>query len=590
MLKFSRNSNVDIPLYDVRIRGKEFVLVDRAKMTRVYYYERTRSETLAALAKKVMVANSCYGHVELSKPSVVSYLREIERVSESYFYPKKNQREPSLDAKFVLAKIYNNGLAREFLDYYVEYTSSKSKCDRISKVLQRLVDHGEVSREGVPLYRLYYTVKEQENLRFNYKNEDLISLGGEYSPSFAVEDGYFLGWGDYAQSDLRIAYNLLIRDDWNAPIMDTYTDKYEGIGRVVAAYFKEEFNHELFLQERELYKAHTLATIYGLRSHMNAEANAFIKKFSTYLNSCPKYVEFFKRIEERFDLGLSLPITGYFGYEQFVPTENKHDATNKALNAPVQTGTSQIVILSVNKILEMFYERGYTEEDISIYMVRHDEPIFKIHNRVKKDLWILNQASTILVDNWTPLKLDFEFGYYYSESDVQLEEEIEKVYLDNSDKIEVLVPDETALEYWPVPDTFTVYVGMQFVGLKTMISIYNAKKNQVAYIVADTPEKSVAYELLRQKLVLAQDELFDLGYRGVVVFNEVKDETLYDGSLFYNMTTKYNSTLSAAHILAHYMAYRYAAKYSVPFETDMALLEKEKTFLSKVGELSVLQK
>ena len=65
----------------------------------------------------------------------------------------------------------------------------------------------------------------------------------------------------------------------------------------------------------------------------------------------------------------------------------------------------------------MFYELGYTEDDVSVYMVRHDEPVFKVKETAKKDLWVFKQATDIIVDNWVPLRIDFSPGYYYREID-----------------------------------------------------------------------------------------------------------------------------------------------------------------------------
>ena len=80
----------------------------------------------------------------------------------------------------------------------------------------------------------------------------------DYAKFISVEEGYFLAWGDFAQADLRIAYNLLLRNEENYGLMASVTDKYEGIARLVADANNEPFDYEKFKAERNLYKVYVL--------------------------------------------------------------------------------------------------------------------------------------------------------------------------------------------------------------------------------------------------------------------------------------------------------------------------------------------
>lgn len=78
-------------------------------------------------------------------------------------------------------------------------------------------------------------------------------------------------------------------------------------------------------------------------------------------------------------------VKSYFGHEEIINVDSyDRNPLFKALNTPIQAGTSEVVILTVNKILDMFYELGYTEDDVSVYMVRHDEPVFKVKETAKR--------------------------------------------------------------------------------------------------------------------------------------------------------------------------------------------------------------
>jgi hypothetical protein len=590
MLKFTRSSDLSLELYEQRINAKNYILVDKEKMQSAWKYEKSRMETNGSLARRTMKANAAYGYSELSKEAVLSYLVSIEKCPPTSF-KKKGVESASIDMKKVLAPLYAIGFAKEFLGYYMIYSSLKSKCGRIEGTMKCLYSAGEKDRNGKDLYRLNFTVSQQENLRFNYKDQDLISIPKEYGKSFTVEDGYVLAWGDFASSDWRIAYNTLVRDERNAEIMDAYDDKYEGIARVVAKYYNEEFDLEKFKQERNLYKVYVLAAVYGQRKGDTPAAQVFISKFAKYLESCPRYMEYYTRIVNRCELGLPIPVTGYFGFDQFVPFDPrfKKDTINKSLNTPVQTGSSQIVILTCNEILNRFYELGYTEDDISIYIVRHDEPIFKISERAMKDTWIFNQASEIIVDNWTPLALSFNFGYNYLEEDQDLEDYVKAVYRDNMHKIDTFTPDKDVEPYWPVAETFTVHVGIAEVDDKTIVSIYQAKTRLAATMLLDTTNAEDIYNRVKAKLQEYEEEVFDKGYRGVVVYTELAKEEFFNNVMFFKVTNVQDQHKTFAQVLAHYMAHRYAEKYGKEFSANMDAINVNRQMILETGDLSVLQ-
>jgi hypothetical protein len=525
----------------------------------------------------------------LSAQSIISYLVESEGVDRDKFRSKGVQGD-SLNSKTVLEPLLDNGYAQEFLDTYIEYSSVRARTNRATKVADRLVASDFVSKAGRALHKLHFTVGVQENLRFNYKNEDLISIPHEYSPCYSVEDDYFLVWGDYAQSDFRIAYNLFLRDEENAKIMDACEDKYEGIARVVAAHFKESFDLEKFKEERDLYKVYVLSTIYGQQHGRTPEAQEFISKFNKYLNTCAKYQEYIRRIKERYKLGLPLMVTGYFGYDQPIPIEGMRESNvvDKALNTPIQTGSSQVVILTVNAILDRFYEMGYTKKEVSVYFVRHDEPIFKVHKSVMKDLWVLNDFSTILVENWSPLKLSFEAGYNYGEVDEELQNEMETVYEQNLHKITILEPDVDAEEFWPVPETFTAYVGNVKLGDKMVVSIYQPSRKLVAYKLYGSDDIESVFVELQYTLLEAQEKLYDAGYRGVVVNSMLGKAERHDSIMYYRFGQFQDKHAAMSQLLANYMAARYAKREGIEFEVDLEVLNSNADSIRAVGDLNVL--
>lgn len=591
MLGFTASSPLNIDLYEERIRHNGHILVDRLAMEQIYKYEKCRVETLYSLSLRIMQGRSGLYFNQLSKEKVIDYLIECEYVDPKAFKTKKAKGE-SLNAD-VLKDIIARGRAKEFLSHYIQYSSLKHKCDRIAKLMDRLDRKAEYRQAGTVLSPLTFHVNQKENMRYNYKDTDLISIPKEYVTSFKAEDDYFLVWGDFAQSDLRIAYNLFIKDDNNIKIMNKYEDKYAGMAAIIADHYGEEFDLDKFRTERELYKVYVLATIYGQTYAATKEGQAFVKRFGEYLDTRPRYVEFRKRIKDRIDLKLMLPIKGYFGSTQPVSfVGNETDVINKSLNTPNQMGTSEIVILTTNAILDMFYERGYTKDEVSIYMVRHDEPILKIHKKAIKDLWILNQASEIQIDDWTPLKLEFEMGYAYKVTDAALMKQFAEVNNDNLDKIVQVAPSGDSTGYMPLPATFFLNVGEVKVPElgKTIVVYYDARRNLADIKAIDTLDDEVISRDINSTVVKAGEFIYDSGYRGAVVENSYTELEYSDSLTFFNF--KKTSTTKGqvlAYAWASYAAYKYGQQKGIDLDVDRTSVRANWQVLEKVGSLGVFK-
>lgn len=299
-------------------------------------------------------------------------------------------------------------MATEFLTQYMAHRSMKSKRDSLRKLVEGCKNSVAKDRYGRDLAKIPFIASEQVNRRFNYKNYDIISqIPKSEASMIGVEDGYFLAWGDFAQSDFRVAYNLFMRSPENDEIMNRYEDKYEALARIVSKSLGREFDLDKFKTDRKLYKKLTLATVYGMADSGVPEENEFIQMFSQFLSTCDKYVEYRKRISDNSLMQTPIRITSYFGYDQYAmpDSRNADKLMYDALNMPNQTGTSELVILTVNSILETARECGLSEDQFGLYLTRHDEPIFRIKEDAMEYLWILKKHSTILVDDWTPLRM-----------------------------------------------------------------------------------------------------------------------------------------------------------------------------------------
>lgn len=587
MLKFTRDSFVDDELYDSRIKRNGFVWVNKRKMSLIQKYLTTHADTLRVLAHSYMNLDSGGRYIDMSRQSVIHYLTDHVGIPKDRLKSGKTAGA-SLNYKDVLKPLIESDTwGSQFLEWYSDYTSNETKAGRGKNLVAGLTVTEEKDFLGETLSKLRYSVEVEENLRYYYNNEDLISIPREYKASFGVKKGYVLVWGDIAQSDFRIAYNLLLRDEFNSEIMDSCEDKYEGIARVLSKFYEEDFDLAQFKEERELYKVNVLETIFGNRRGTTRRDNQFIRRFAGYLETCPRYQAYIQSIENRYETGLHALVTGFFGFTQPNSGINLQKFTNKCLNTPIQTGTSQLMILLVNTILDKFYSLGYTEEDVNVYMIRHDEPIFQMKEEALKDSWVFEECSKIIVENWIPIDIKFSYGRYYSEEDPLLTKEAEMSIRDNRFNITKVEADESAKPYHPIPKTLILNAMAEEVGDQIIFSFYNKENHTVKYFNTDEVPREEWPQLFVREIAKNVTKIKQEGYSAVVIFTDVGKFDIHTEGMYINVKNSSNKGNAYAQVLTHFMSAKYAKKYKYLHQTDMDLLNTNKGMIESVGEFDV---
>lgn len=582
MVRYSKDSFVDIDKYEDRIRGGSYILIDKSILEQFQRDVVCRSHTLSFMYLDCMAQRSANNYIYDNKDSIIRYLMKYEYCPERYFETRKSQNL-SLDMKRVCEPLYQNGYAQEFLDYYMQYRHLKSRGDNLGKLLASCGNEVVKGATG-DLIKLHYNVGRQTNRRFNYNNFDIIAqIPKEVSHCIGVEDGYALVWGDFAQSDFRIAYNLFIRSDENDEIMDQYEDKYEAMARIVNKTLGTPFDPEKFKAERKQYKTQLLGTIYGKRHSVIKEENMFIQRFAKFLDSCPRYVEFKKRLEDSHDLGIPVVLHSYFGSEESSPVAyRKEDTVNRALNAPIQCGTSEMIILTVNDILDRFYARGWTEDDIQLYMVRHDEPVFKIRPQVLEDSWIFEDYRQILVDNWSPLQITFDVGYQYGVRNDELYSLFEQNAIENKDKLGHFAKEAfTASEYYPVEKIAHMNVFYNKVEDKAVVTILDTENDKATNFVVYSSNDDEIFYAIRKKFA---DADFQIKYRGILIQNATEDFEDYQNGMYLRYLKRNGPQLYNVAKLCNYATCVFCKSQGInsPVEPPPAGF---KNYLGKVSKL-----
>lgn len=593
MIKYKKSDFVDIDKCESRLRRDGYICYDRDRLSHLAPYYRAHADTCANLARDLMRFKSGGQYGLLKRECIASYLQEYEHCPASYFR-KKGVNGPSIEMKSVLCKLYANGYAKEFFELYFEHRTWDNKSSKLSKIFDECWESAGKNKNGAELCKIPFQVNRQKNLRFNYNNYDIIAqIPKACSDCISVEDGYFLAWGDFAQSDFRIAYNLFLRSPENDKIMSQYKDKYEALARIVAITNGTIFDLDKFKEDRQLYKTLTLKTIYGTNDSVVQEERAFIHTFTNFLNKCPGYCEYRKRLKRRIELNLPIILTSYFGNEEQINVYGTYEShiLDDALNSPVQTGTSEIIILTINSILDRFYSMGFTEDDIRIYYNRHDEPIFRVKETLIDYLWVFKDYEEILVDDWSPLKLDFSFGYYYKVEDQKLMKLFEETTLKYDNKIAVLHPEKwTKGEYYyPAADVFILFVHRIKVSDKTVVTFYSADLNQVLYSLFHTVDDREIEKEIKCKVRDAEAKIYNNGYRGIVVRSAFINGEDFFGKSFIHYTMYYGNELINVCKLCNIMVSKYCRKYNLECTVDSVQFTQYDDWYYSLGELEFLK-
>lgn len=581
MLKLSKDHIVDFNTYLDDLEYLGYVYVNRKLLDDTIERLYSQVETLAYRCKDIMACRSAYYYCDLSKKVVIKYLQQYENCPESMFWTKKSQSE-SLDAKKVLEPLIERGFAKEFLSTYIEYMSRKTVRENLVKMVERLEVSDKKDFKGEQLYKLYFSYEKKVNLRVYTKNYNIQGMPKECSRCLTAPEGYVIVSGDFKQSDLRIAYSLMLMSEENLPIMMRYDDKYEAMARILMG---DKFDLEHFKTHRNsAYKKDSLAPIYGATSASTQASTEYVKAANRYLASCPNYAEYKRRLVKMIDLDLPVKVTSFFGNTQRVEASvgnyNKQrirtEKLNFALNSPIQTGTSEIVSSVERSIMDAFAKVGATPENggIYAYLNRHDELLFLLSTDYLEYSHIFQDHQIVQVDNWIPLEIEFSFSREYTKEDDEVQKLAERYYK----PAEILPMPKYSEEarYIPAQDVLEVAVGICKLSSinKTVISYYDYIKSRVSYELCPSTDEDIIYQSVQTKLAINANNL--KAQEDVNAMYVCTDLVLKDTSVFANIFIKFTPNYSSnvyiqAQTLAEYMAYKYCTREKIPFTMSPSL-------------------
>lgn len=486
MLKLSKHDKVDREKYHKHLGYLGYIYYDLDELISMNSVFEQRCSSLRYLLNQT--ARECSGgNIYIADTKGVRDFLIRHRNVPEYLLQKKDKgvMKPSI-ASTVLTNVKEKGYDSEFIDMWILFRSMTQKNGYIKTAMHECEECDAVTEDGRRLYKITHNFSENNTFRTYYSDYNHQQLPKECTVALKAPKGYTLVKGDFAQSDLKIAYNMLLRDPSNYDVMYNCKDSYEGFARMMEG---PDFSLERFKRERDVYKQNSLAPLYGGSKSNTVEGQRVRQNVSDYLETIPSYVTFKNRLDKRLNTGLPVTVRTYFGNEILIQNfeKNKNALLNEALNAPMQGGTSEVVIHLGNAIMDRFKEKGITEENggIYLYLNRHDELVFLVKNEYMEYSYIFQECEDVIIDDWMPLKIAFSFSDNYWIPNERIDNMF-KAYYKEPEMINVPALIEKARKskvFIPCDDTLSLVAGYckNSTANKTVLCFLNTDSGKVTY-------------------------------------------------------------------------------------------------------------
>ncbi|MGL4949808.1 MAG: DNA polymerase [Anaeroplasmataceae bacterium] len=584
MLSLTRDSKIDFNKYLADLEHLGFVYVELSELKLVIRDLDNKVSTLSYLCSQIMATKTGYHLYELNEKNVAVFLTDYEYCPESMIYPKKKNGKSTLDKSKVLGPLLERGFAKEFITTYLDYTSTRAIRGLLEGLVKRAEPSDKLDYDGNKLYKLCFTINEADNLRVYYKDHNIQSIPRNSTKCMKAPAGYVMVSGDFAQSDLRIAYSMMLKSKETIDTVKKYPDMYEAFART---FMGDSFDLDEFKSHRNSdYKPNTLAPIYGAKSASSIIGKRYVAQANQYLSNEPIYSEFVRRIKKRIDIGAPIKISSYFGNVQLIDKvrnpygDIKKQKLDKALNAPIQTGTSEIVIACQNSIVNEFAKVGVTKDNggLYTYLNRHDELVFMIKVENLKYSYIFQNHETIKVDDWVPLKIEFDYCKSYGVSDEFFNREARSHY-DKFANSNFEYTCDNSNSYIPIKDVLEISVGISKVPNSSIkfISYLDTITNKCSFEKIDTDDYDKVHQSVIARIVSNSEQLSSIDIDCVHLCSELSYQS---NSVFCNVlikqTNNYSNALhSKAHLVSEYLVYDYCKSNDIPYNASSNLMNNK---------------
>jgi len=384
---------------------------------------------------------------QISDKVILDFLEQSGMPAKTYERAMKTEKSKgfSFDAKVKQYMIDNDFYADAAIFHQQQYALGLAHT-QATKIGYNYKNETQ-SNDNLTISEMHYNLSTSENRRFNTKDEHVIGFDVHNRTLMTVPDGYLMLAADFPQIDGRVALDLYFKTDLVKEITQVSDDAYlafKEIQRHVHHMINldkqekalnsetpvdmedltEEINRftesvEPFRNkaERDIYKVIALSTVYGAEKAKIKKADWALRRLKDAIEITGRYtaVSYYMKLLER--VGYPVVMKSRYGYKRTIMEHNTYNMMTVGLNSPVQSTSSEIILMFIQEVIDHFRSLGYDKDDICLMVNRHDEPIFKIKKEVfEQNVEFLSQVSHILVQGWKPFKMDWTVGYDYGVS------------------------------------------------------------------------------------------------------------------------------------------------------------------------------
>lgn len=358
-----------------------------------------------------------------------------------------------------------NTMAYVLLSAYREYAYYKIKAQNSIAKEKKFIPTDLKTKKGMKLSEIPFTYERQSTSRYYTRNDNVQAYDLLTVNSFTVPEDYVLVWADFSQIDFRVAYHIILREIGSKydEFYREYEDKYEATMRAICLFCNIPFDAENFEANRKGFKTSILARVYGAGMNtisLNFKDPELVVMLDKYITSNVGHQAYREAISRAIEFGIEVVSEDYFGVTRAIPISTAgYSVMDSALNAPIQTTSNSIIVHWTNNTIQQFRERGWNESKVRVFLIRHDETLYMVHkDAIKRDGWIFKNTSEVQIDDWSPLQVRLEMGYYYTEPD----EDVTSLYIKSCQDNEHLMTPLKIMpsrpgRFQPIRDVLYVY-------------------------------------------------------------------------------------------------------------------------------------
>jgi len=439
MLKYTKTDYVPSLEFKALMRRHLNLYMDYNKLKYDIMYDNGILNNLFKQISNYIEFFSDYKIEKYTANEICPFLVKYEKVPENLIM-KIGKKGPiySLD-KTIREKLNSYNYVPELMDLINAYTEIDTSVDIGRSLLRALIKTDLISNCGDEIYSAPFSYKESDTFRVYTSDISATTIPIKYVKHITSPKDYLLLWCDFAQIDLRCAWNMILRynneQSANIDINSDTIDFYKLVAQDVSLTNKRNFSEEKFKEDRHKYKRIILSTINGasVQALINdIKDKVFSENLYNYINTQNKaYVEYKETINNNIASKVNFYMQTYFGTKMYIPFDGlDKDICTASLNRPLQGTSADIQKLVTVDIYNKMQSLINDPTKFFPILNRHDETLWYIHKECLPFLNEFNSMCKIQIDDWDLIELEWEIGYNYKTPIT----DIKNKYINNSEE------------------------------------------------------------------------------------------------------------------------------------------------------------